>query len=70
MENIKFKVVEDFADYLIGKKEKYNIKSQIEDHLVPVQIMSGIYKSHIMRKDTGQNLLKTNWGLVINECNK
>lgn len=70
MEKIKFKIVEDFADYISGKKEKVNIHSQIEDHMVPVQIMSGIYKSNILRKNIGQNFVKTNWGMGKIECNK
>lgn len=66
MEFVKFKVVEEFADYLTGKKSKSNISSQIEDHLIPVQIMSGIYSANILRKIDSTNLAKSSFGLVNN----
>jgi predicted dehydrogenase len=66
MEWVKFKVVEEFADYLTGKKNKELISSQIEDHLVPVQIMSGIYCSNILRKSNSANIIKTPFGLIEN----
>ena len=62
MEWVKFKVVEEFADYLTGRKIKDSINSQIEDHLVPVQIMSGIYCSNITRKSNSSNLVKSPFG--------
>ncbi len=64
MEWVKFKVVEEFADYLTGLRTKESINSQIEDHLVPVQIMSGIYSSSILRKSGDNNIVKSNFGLV------
>ena len=66
MEWVKFKVVEEFADYLTGRKRKSTIKSQIEDHIVPVQIMSGIYCSNIIRKNNSTSLVKSQFGLVEN----
>jgi predicted dehydrogenase len=62
MERVKFKVVEEFADYLTGKRKKELINSQIEDHVIPVQIMSGIYSSNIMKQKEGCNIVKSNWG--------
>lgn len=70
MENVKLKVVEEFADYLIGERKKESIKSQIEDHIIPVQIMSGIYNSNIMRKNGFQNVIKSPWGQQVKECYK
>jgi len=64
MEWVKFKVVQEFADYLTGRKTKESINSQIEDHLIPVQIMSGIYSSNILRKRGDNNIVKSNFGLV------
>lgn len=64
MEWVKFKVVEEFADYLTGRKSKDIINSQIEDHIVPVQIMSGIYCSNIIKKSNCTNLVKSAFGLV------
>jgi predicted dehydrogenase len=66
MEQVKFKVVEEFADYLTGRKSKELIGSQINDHLVPVQIMSGIYCSNILRKSNSFNLVKMPFGLIEN----
>jgi predicted dehydrogenase len=70
MECVKFKVVEEFADYLIGKRKKELINSQIEDHLIPVQIMSGIYSSNIMKQKDGSNIVKSAWGKEIKEYKK
>jgi hypothetical protein len=64
MEWVKFKVVEEFADYLTGTRTKDSITSQIEDHLIPVQIMSGIYSSNILRKRGENNIVKSNFSLV------
>ncbi len=64
MELVKFKVVQEFADYLTGIRTKESINSQIEDHLIPVQIMSGIYASNILRKRGGNNIVKSDFGLA------
>lgn len=64
MDFVKHKVVEEFADYLTGRRNKASIQSQIEDHLVPVQIMSGIYQSHILRQGNSSNIVKSAFGLV------
>lgn len=49
MESAKFSIVKNFIDYISGFLNKKDLPSQIEDHIVPVQIMSGIYRSHILR---------------------
>jgi len=49
MEWVKFKVVEEFVDYLSGKKLKSEMTSLLDDHLFPVQIMSGTYRSNISK---------------------
>jgi len=63
MERVKFKVVEEFADYLSGRRDKVSVQSQIEDHLVPVQMMSGIYRSHILRQTNQPNVVKSAFGV-------
>lgn len=64
MEWVKFRVVEEFTDYLLGKKQKGEVSSPIEDHAIPVKMMSGIYCAHIHQQkacyhvemdDTGQS---------------
>jgi len=60
MDWVKYKVVQEFADYLVGQKDKKTILSQIEDHLVPVQIMSGIYGSQILKQS---NVFTSAFGL-------
>jgi len=67
MEWVKFKVVEEFADYLTGKRKKESINSQIEDHVIPVQIMSGIYTSNIKKQRDGNNIVKSAWGQEVKE---
>lgn len=54
MELVKFRVVEEFIDFLKGNKLKIQLKSHLEDHLIPVLIMSAVYRSHILRK-SGKN---------------
>ena len=47
MEKVKFKVVEEFIDFIQNKLSKQAVTSQITDHRTSVQIMSGVYCSHI-----------------------
>ncbi len=47
IEQIKHKVVADFLSYSQGLIGKDQLSSNIDDHLIPVQIMSGVYQSHI-----------------------
>lgn len=67
MERVKFSVVKEFAEYLLGKRTKASINSQIEDHIIPVQIMSGIYCSNIKSKNQGNNIVLSSWGENIKE---
>lgn len=66
MEIVKYKVVEEFADYLVGRKKKSDIKSQIDDHIVPMQIMSGIYSYNIKRKKNKSNVVELAYGKLKN----
>lgn len=50
MEQVKFKVVKEFVDFIEGRINKNDVTSQIEDHKTSVQIMSGVYCSHILAK--------------------
>lgn len=51
MEQVKFKVVKEFIDFIEGRIDKNDITSQIKDHRTSVQIMSGVYCSHIKAKE-------------------
>jgi hypothetical protein len=46
IESVKHRVVKEFLSCLVGKRSKIELTSNIDDHLMPVQIMSGIYRSH------------------------
>lgn len=46
VEQIKYKVVEEFLSFISGGIGKDKLTSNIEDHLMPVQIMSSVYQSH------------------------
>jgi predicted dehydrogenase len=59
MEDVKHTIVNDFIDFLRFKKTKKEIKSQIIEHLVPVQIMSAIYQSHIL-----EQTVRTQYGMT------
>jgi len=63
-ELVKHSVVEEFISYLTGQKEKSELRSQIEDHIVPVQLMSGIYRSHILRQGNSPCVVKSRFGFV------
>lgn len=63
MERVKHQVVAEFAAYLTGRLPKGAVQSQIEDHLVPVQMMSGMYSSHILRQNNLSNVVKYAMGL-------
>jgi predicted dehydrogenase len=64
MESVKFKVVQQFANYLLGKIDKVDVLSQIEDHHVPVQIMSSIYRSHVQKGEGISNLVQCQFGQI------
>ena len=51
MEQVKFKVVKEFVDFIEGRIDKNDVTSQIKDHRTSVQIMSGVYCSHIKAKE-------------------
>lgn len=51
MEQVKFKVVKEFVDFIKGIISKKDVTSQIESHRTSVQIMSGVYCSHILAKE-------------------
>lgn len=57
-EQIKHKVVADFLSYMQGLIGKNEISSNIDDHLMPVQIMSGVYQSHILYSKGKNPLVK------------
>jgi hypothetical protein len=57
MEQVKFKVVKEFVDFIEGSISKNDVTSQIEDHRTSVQIMSGVYCSHIMSKKNRQSII-------------
>jgi hypothetical protein len=62
MEQVKFKVVKEFVGFIEGKIDKDFVTSQIEDHRSSVQIMSGVYCSHILAKK-GENTAVVNFEL-------
>lgn len=49
-EAAKHYITERFIGYLAGTVSKPELPSQIEDHRTATQIMSGLYKSHILRQ--------------------
>ena len=62
MERAKFQVVDEFVDFLLGRREKVTLKSQIDDHIVPVQLMSGVYQSHIHRMNKRDCMVRSDFG--------
>ena len=58
----KHRIVEQFVSYLAGTIPKAGLVSPIEDHMVPMQIMSGLYRSHVLRSRSADCLVKTTFG--------
>lgn len=49
-EAAKHRMTAQFVSYLAGATSKAELPSQIEDHRTPMQIMSGLYRSHVLRQ--------------------
>lgn len=62
MEAMKLKVVRNFVEHVAGILPKEAIPSQIDDHIVPVQIMSGIYLSQVRRSQGGDPIVRSPFG--------
>lgn len=54
VEKIKYYGLIEFIRFIRGEISKDQLTSNIDDHLMPVQIMSGVYKSHILHQ-RGEN---------------
>jgi hypothetical protein len=63
----KYKVVEELGDYLNGRKDRASLRSQIEDHAIPVQMMSGVYRAHILRQRLVSSVFTSSYGLTEGE---
>lgn len=61
----KHRIVEQFVGYLAGTTRKTSLASPIEDHMVPMQIMSGIYRSHVLRSRSADCLVKMKFGAGV-----
>lgn len=59
----KHQIVEQFIAYLAGVIPKKKLASSIEDHIVPMQIMSGIYRSHVLRSRSSDCLVRMAFGI-------
>lgn len=55
-ENAKERVVLEFLNFMLGKTNISNLKSNIDSHSIPVKIMSGVYQSSV-RLNRHQNPL-------------
>lgn len=58
----KHQIVEQFVSYLAGTAPKASLASPIEDHMVPMQIMSGIYRSHVLRSRSANCVVRMTFG--------
>ncbi len=58
-ESPKYAVIIEFIDFILGKKDKKNLVSNIDTHEIPVKLMSAIYHSHSNQHNaTGNPLVK------------
>lgn len=58
VERVKHSVVKEFLSFLQGSIPKQKLTSNIDDHLIPVQMMSGVYRSHNQYKKGKNPLVK------------
>lgn len=58
----KHRMTEQFVSYLAGAATKTELPSLIEDHRVPMQIMSGLYRSHVLRQRGIDCVVKMGFG--------
>jgi hypothetical protein len=57
-EQTKEDVVKEFLEFIQGSISKQSLKSNIDDHEIPVKIMSSIYTSHILQQRGGNPIVK------------
>lgn len=58
IEQVKEGAIEEFLAFVRGERRRLDLKSSIEDHAVPVQIMSGVYVSHNLGRRGRNPLVK------------
>lgn len=58
VEQTKHTVVEEFIRYVLGYLAKQELLSSIEDHAVPVKLMSMTYQSHIKQSNNLNPIIK------------
>lgn len=57
-ESVKSLVVIEFLKFILGRISRKDLTSNIDDHEIPVQIMSSIYESHIKYKNGDNPIVK------------
>lgn len=62
-EAAKHHMTTQFVGYLAGTIRKADLPSQIEDHRTPMQIMSGLYRSHVLRQRGTDCVVRMPFGL-------
>jgi hypothetical protein len=63
-ESPKYVVIIEFIDFILGKKDKKNLISNIDTHEIPVKLMSAIYHSHSnQHNSTGSPLVRFPLGI-------
>lgn len=58
IEQVKHLVVDEFISVIQGKKDIQELTSNIQDHQLPVSLMSSIYKSHVNYTNNMNPLIK------------
>lgn len=58
VEQTKHAVVEEFIKYVLGYLNKQDLLSNIEDHVVPVKLMSMTYQSHVKQSSNLNPVIK------------
>ena len=56
IEQVKLGAIIEFLEFISGKRTRRELSSSIEDHCIPVEIMSSVYVSHNLQRE-GRNPL-------------
>jgi hypothetical protein len=61
IEQVKRGAIQEFVAAITGRLDSSVLRSDFADHHMPVRLMSGLYRSHILRRSAGNPLLTLPW---------
>ena len=58
IENAKYRIIREFIEFILGKSNLEDVKSNIDTHEVPVKIMSGVCQSSAKMHNNNNPLIR------------